>query len=42
MIEGFGCGWVEVFIIARGPRWPLLAWLFSLRFFLLQSLVAYT
>ena len=30
MIEGVACGCVEVFIIARGPRWSLLmAFLFS-------------
>ena len=28
VIEGVGCGWVEVFIIARGPGWSLLARLF--------------
>ena len=29
MIEGVGYGWVEVIIIAHGPGWSLLAWLFS-------------
>ena len=35
-------GWKEVIIIAHGPRWSLLARLFTFRIFLLQSLVAYT
>ena len=24
MIQGVGCGWVEVFIVAHGPAWSLL------------------